>query len=111
MTAIVSQTSPFEAVVASGQSASSPIPVGEFNGGTFHVPADMTGTTLTHQGSIDGVKWETVKGSDNNAVAALTFVEDSLYPLPAAVFQYKWHRFLSNGTEAAERTISVFLKG
>lgn len=111
MSSIVSATIHDTAVIANGGTKSTPISAGEFSGGTFQVPAEMTGTTLTWEGSLDGTNFETVKDSEDTALDALTFTEGQIYHIPAACFQYAYIRLGSNGTEAAERSISVFLKG
>lgn len=97
--------------VASGGGTSQGFHVADFFGGTFLVPAGMTSTSVTIQGSVDGGNtWEAVREEDDSAVGALTVAAGETHRLPPAAFFYEKIRFVFGSNEAADRTIIVLMK-
>ncbi len=90
--------------IPSGGSNSGSLTPGEYSQGTFQTPAALTGTTITVQFSNDDTNWTA-------AAAAISVSADSTYVIPADAFKAKYIRFVSNGTEAAARILTLFLKG
>ena len=91
-------------------STSATLGIGPAAWGVFQFPAAMTGTSLTIQFSVDKTNWTTVptSGSEANPVS---FVANQTVQIMTIAFSSGWIRFLSNGSEAADREIKVTLKG
>ena len=116
MTAISRQTNLLEGsaqtvTIASSGTTSGAIFVGDFNAGSYLLPATMTGTAMTIHGSVDGVTWVAIRNDAGTALSAVTTAANGQYKIPAEAFAYQSIKFVSGSTEAAERTITVFLKG
>lgn len=80
--------------------------IAEFNKGSIQIPT-MTGTSLQLEGSNDKVTWVELG-------TAITVATAALQALPDAIFVAKYMRIVSNaaaGEEAAERQLTVLLKG
>lgn len=71
-------------------------------------PAALTGTTLTLQGSFDGVNFANV--TLDGSVVSFTFSASAVFDVnPRASFGLRSVRLVSDGTEGAERTISAVI--
>jgi hypothetical protein len=69
-------------------------------------PAAMTGTAVAVHGSFDGVTFLPVY-RDGSAYT-ITFVASSIHQInPAVLFGLSHFKLVSNGTEAAERKITI----
>jgi hypothetical protein len=88
--------------------------------GAIQMPAAITGTTLTYQitnkvdASGDPTGWETtVEGSDytGTALGNVTVAADVCIPIDPRVMQHRFFRVNMGSGQAADRTITVFLKG
>lgn len=99
-----------KATIASGGGTSSAIDIAGFRSGGLSLPAAFTGTALTFQVSADGTTYQTVYKSDNNT-DGLTVGQGRSYKIPDSVFGFRFMKIVSNGTEAADRTILLNLKG
>lgn len=97
--------------IASGQTTSNAINIGDFARGGYRTPAALTGTTFTIQVSHDGSTFNNLAASPANTDAtAQTVGVNKSYHLPADVFQYNFFKIVSGTAEAAARAITVSLK-
>lgn len=96
-------------IPASGSSSNSHRTHG-MRGGSFQLPAAMTGTAVTVQVSNDGTNFSEVieEGGEVNPV---TVAGNAAFVLPEKTFSFQYFRLTSNGTEAAARDIQVFVRG
>jgi hypothetical protein len=73
----------------------------------FILPAAFTGTSVSIQASLDGSTWVGLY-DENNAALSFTVTQGRAYRMIADDFAgWPYLRFVSNGAEAAERTITV----
>lgn len=73
----------------------------------FIIPSAFTGTAITFTGSADGTNFFALYNSDNSAFS-ITVSTSRYYCLnPADFLGMRYVRLVSNGTEAAARTITV----
>lgn len=92
--------------IAQGASTSSSINLGSKGLVGFITPASLTGTAFTFTGSIDGSTFVAIYNSDNTAYS-ITVGTSRYYILnPADFLGTRYVRIVSNGTEAAARTIT-----
>lgn len=104
--------SPQTITIASGQTASSAIFVGDSQLGGYKLPAAFTGTTITVHGSMDGgATYEAIRTVAGAAIAAVTVSTGQQFPLPVEAFNYSHIKLVSGSAEGADRSILVFLKG
>lgn len=93
-------------IAASGSSSSALSPEQGCSLVKVKMPAAMTGTKLTLQGSLDGQTFAGVT-MDGSAVE-FTFSANVVYEVnPRATIGLRSFRLASDGTEAAERTIGA----
>lgn len=97
------------AVIAAAGTESGIVIVADYALGGFSLPV-FTGTGMTFLVSDDGTNFYALKGADGSDVTALTVASSKSYQIPDDVFNHYSFKFKSGSTEAAERTISVFLK-
>ena len=90
-------------VIADGEVNSDNIPNCGVGYGSFQIPAAITGTTIQPQFSNDGINFTAVGG-------AISVAADGMYQIPAACFDARFFRLVSNGAEGAARTLTVFLR-
>lgn len=73
----------------------------------FITPAALTGTAFTFTGSVDNSTFVALYNSDNTAYS-ITVGTSRFYCLnPADFLGMRYVKIVSNGSEAAERTITV----
>lgn len=77
--------------------------IAEFNKGSIQIPT-VTGTELQLEGSNDKTNWVELG-------TAITVATAAMQALPDAIFIAKYMRIVSNDDEAAERSLTVLLKG
>ena len=94
----------FSLVILSGQTVSDVIPIGEFSTGSVQAPAAITGSSFQVEVGID------VRGVFVAVGNALTLSADELVALPSEAFIGSRMRLVSDATELATRTFSIFLK-
>lgn len=96
------------AVIPISTSNSQAIPLGGAERGCFQMPAAFTGTTVDVQISIDGTNFTTAveEGAETNPI---TIAVNGTYALPIKTFSGKYFRLVSNGTEAAARSIAIYM--
>ena len=111
MSNILSQHTVQDVLIANGAATSGTFRVAEYNKGSLQVPAAITGTSYTLEVSNDGSTWDGLKTAAGAAVAAVNWAANDILPLPASVFDAMYARVVSQGNEAADRTLKVFLKG
>ena len=75
-------------------------------------PAAMTGSAITFDHSMDNSTWADVKETDGSDVSYTISVGDviRLDPSGWAFAAEGWLRISSNGTEAADRSLEVYLR-
>jgi len=84
--------------------------VGDISKGSLLMPAALTGSEYAVEGRFntsDDFAPIAVAGT----LVTVTHVNDQIECLPEAVFACKQLRFVSDGTEAAARTLKVFANG
>lgn len=111
MSATLSQHTVQDVTIAINTATSGQFRVAEYSRGSIQVPAAITGTSYTLEVSNDGETWDGLKVAAGTAVAAVNWAADDILPLPSSVFDCKFARIVSQASEAAARTIKVFLKG
>jgi hypothetical protein len=98
------------ATIAAAGTDSTAVNASKASLGAIQIPAAFTGATVEVQYSNDGSNWTAVPAliheSNPFAVAA-----NGTYYIPALAFNARYIRFVSAGAEAAERSITVFLRG
>lgn len=95
-------------VIASGSTSAS-FPLGGYAWGSVQLPAAFTGTALTFNYSHDGSNWTAVP-VEGNEVNPETVTANGTYRIPAYAFAAKYCQIVSGSSEAAARTITVFLR-
>lgn len=77
---------------------------------SLEVPAAITGATFTIEGrhATDGT-WRAITASDGTAVT-ITLAASKLVRFPDAAFPAQQLRIVSDQTEAAERTFTIYLQ-
>lgn len=94
------------ATIANGQTESSAVYVGAKAPVALVMPAALTGTTMTFQGSHDGVTYQAIEPS--GAAYSVTVAASKNVPLIAAYFAgFPWIKIVSGSAEAAERSVRV----
>ena len=75
-------------------------------------PAAMTGSTITFDHSMDNSTWADVKETDGSDVSYTISAGDviRLDPSGWAFAAEGWLRITSSGTEAADRSLEVYLR-
>ena len=75
-------------------------------------PAAMTGSTITFDHSMDNSTWADVKETDGSNVSYTVSAGDviRLDPSGWAFAAEGWLRITSSGTEAADRSLEVYLR-
>jgi len=76
---------------------------GGYSRGTFQIPAAFTGATIQPAFGNDGTNFTDSGGT-------ISVSTDGTYAIPAACFAGKFIRLTSASSEAAARTLKVFLK-
>lgn len=97
--------------IASGQTTSGAIAIGEYSNGSIQLPAALTGATLTAQVSNDNSTWANVKDTAGSDKGAITFVASKIIPLYSEIFNSKFLRFVSASSEGADRSLKLFFRG
>ena len=74
--------------------------------------ADWNGTTITFKWSSDGAAWKDVKETDGTAVSYTVAADDVTRVDPSgwAFASEGWLRITSDGNEAADRSLEVYLR-
>ena len=100
--------------IASGDTESAVIDTTGYMFGSFQLPAAFTGSGVTIHGamSADGT-FKSVPAYDTNAAGTaygvITAGADDLRFFPAEISAVPFIKIVSNGTEAADRTITIHL--
>ena len=89
--------------IANAGTTTEAISLVNYTSGSFSTPAAFTGTTVQPQYSNDNSNWTAV-GS------AISVSTNTTYDLPAAWFNARYGRLVSNSSEAAERIITLGLR-
>lgn len=98
------------ATIAISSSTSSAIPItGKVILGLV-VPSAITGTAFTFTVSHDGTTYQALYDTTNTQVS-LTVAASRNYDLPSELASWPYFKIVSNGTEAAARTLYVTMKG
>ena len=95
--------------IADSASNSSGLAIDDCAYGMLEMPAAMTGSTLTVQGKTASGSFMNVVDSSGNT-QTITFVASSMARIPDAAFGAREIRFVSSGTEDAERSFVAVLK-
>jgi hypothetical protein len=101
---------PKTVVIAESGTASTAFEVDDMAFGSVQLPADMTGTALAIEGRLQNSgSWFPIKDA-LGATLSITFVASTIVRLPDAAFGCYQLRLVSNGAEAAERSILTLCK-
>jgi len=96
-------------IAASGTNSSS-FEVSLFAWGVFQLPSAISGTEFTVEFSIDGSTFYTVPPDSIGANPITGAVASRTYLLPLATFAARYARIVATTSQAAARTITLFLK-
>lgn len=99
------------AVIASGGTASTAFKTGGARTGSFQLPAAMTGTAVTVEGSLDGTNFTAVPVLAAGESNPVTVAANGSFALPEKSCSFPYLRFKSGSTEGADRTITYWLRG
>lgn len=97
------------ATIANGASVSNAILYAGFRSGIFIMPGTFTGTHIGFKVSPDGSTWTDLYTAAN-AIISITVGVSRAYPFPAEALAAKYVQLVSDGTEAAARSITCLLK-
>ena len=101
---------PTSVTIANGGTTSGEIDLTDIQDGGFIIPAAFTGTTLSFLVSNEsGGTFSEVKTNANAAIAPTVNVSRA-YPFRPEVLAFNFAKIVSNGAEAAERTILISIK-
>jgi len=79
--------------------------------GSYQLPSAITGTELTVEYSNDGTNPTTVPAASTEEDNPATVAANGTYILPAMTFAAKYFRLKFTTSQAAARTIRLFMKG
>ena len=96
--------------IPAGATDSGTLSVAEWALGSLIAPAELTGSEITFLVSHDGETFVVAVDSNGTAITR-AFASGGCCSVPPEVFDYPLARVRGNAAEAAERTISVALKG
>ena len=97
--------------IAESASVSSDWVINDMAFGSLLMPAVLTGAVLAIEGIVKkGATFMPIRDSDGT-VLTITHVADVNIRVPDAAFAFWAIRFVSDGTEAAARTLEVLAKG
>ena len=111
MSAIVSRFQETTCTIAISTTTSDAVAIAEFNKGSFHAPAALTGANFTVHVSNDGTNYNALQNAAGTAIAVIPATTNEANMLPAETFNFKFMKLVSASSEAAARTITIFLKG
>lgn len=74
------------------------------------MPSSFTGTAITFTVSYDGTNFQALYDI-YNAQVSVTVAASRSYDLPTELFSWPFWKIVSNGTEAAARTLWIVTKG
>lgn len=111
MSAITRDEEFFTVTISSGQAKSGAFCVIGRAFGSIQMPSAFTGTSISFEASsTEGGTYVGVNDSSNTAISQAITVSKG-YRLPLELTSFRWLKIVSNGTEAADRSIVVTLKG
>ncbi len=111
MSSLTREFKEIEVTIASSATDSASFAVADYAWGSVQIPGAFTGTTMTFKVSIDGTNFNALEDETGAAVASVPVSANEAVPLPEDLFKYKHAKCVSGSSEAAERTLKVFLKG
>lgn len=97
--------------IASGAATSSAFAVGEFSRGSVQIPGAITGTTLATHVSNDGTNFTALQDAAGNTLTVSPMSANEAILIRPEAFNFKFARFVSSGSEGADRTLTVTLFG
>ena len=95
--------------IALGETASVAFGTGQATRGSFQIPSDFTGATVTFRVSNDGTTFTDCPVEGNESVSP-TVAANGTYSFPVKFFSFRYGQLVSGSAEAAARTISCFLR-
>lgn len=98
------------ATIAASASTSDAINIGNFAYGVFAMPAAITGTAVSFTVSTDNITFVALY-NDSGALISVPVVASGAYRFPPNAMGAAYLKIVSNGTEAAARSIQYMLKG
>ena len=98
-------------IIPISSSTSGPWVVDDMKSGSIKIPAAMTGTTLTIEGIVKAGDSFLPLNDAAEVALVMTFTVAEVFEIPSAAFSCWAIRFISNGTEAAARTLEGLAKG
>ncbi len=95
----------FTATITSGQSVGNALQVGAYTIVSLQVPAAITGTALTFQGSIDGVTYTVITDPATGAPPPFPVAASKGYSIdPLILVGWRYLKVVSNAAEGAGRS-------
>lgn len=95
--------------ISSGQTASAAFGTGQATRGSFQIPSDFTGATVTFKVSNDGVTFTNCPVEGNESVTP-TVAASGTYAFPDKFFNFRYGQLVSGSAEGAARTLPCFLR-
>jgi hypothetical protein len=101
-----------QVAIASGQTASAVIDAKGFSLVGVLLPAAFTGTSLTFQASVDGTNFFAVNSTTSGSSLSYTVAQGNYYAIdPTPFYGIRYLKIVSGSSEAANRVLTVALKG
>lgn len=95
--------------IAASGTTSGAFSIGEFARGSVQLPATVTGTTLATHVSNDGTNFTALQDAAGNTLTVSPMAGNESILIRPEAFNFKFARFVSGSSEAAERTLTVRL--
>lgn len=95
--------------IESGQTDSLAFGTGQATRGSFQIPLQFTGTTVTFKVSNDGTTFTDCPIEVNESLTP-TITAGGTYAFPDKFFHFRFGQLVSGSTEDAARTIACFLR-
>lgn len=97
--------------VASSGTTTPAFDISDVSFGGWQTPAALTSTSATYVTAMtEGGTYTTLKDS-TGATITQTVAASGSYPLPPELFGFAWMKIVLGSAEAADRALSVYLKG
>lgn len=75
------------------------------------MPSTFTGTAITFTVSHDGSTFQELRKADSDAAVSVSVTASKSYDLPTQLAAWPYFKIVSNGNEAAARSLTVVKKG
>lgn len=111
MSALVRHYKNITAQITNSQTTTEAIFVGDMAWGSVQLPAALTSTALEFTVSNDNSNFASLRDVDGDAIAAITVAAGRCIPIPDEAFNFTYLKIVVGSAEAADRNLSLLLKG